>query len=150
MGYKQLKKDLMKCSKKELVSALLGCYKSDETAYNAFSNTISEYEKELRKAEKEINFLKEQINDEKEVGIRARRIYKALQSNPAITPISLEEKAKALYVFTERLSWRERNKDLMNTLEDQLSAEFETLPIEQREEMMEIFIKLSEGKINLI
>ena len=140
----------MKCSKKELVSALLGCYKNDETAYNAFSNTISEYEKELRKAEKEINLFKEQINDEKEVGIRARRIYKALQSNPTITPVSLEEKAKALYVFTERLSGRERNQDLMNTLEDQLSAEFETLPIEQREEMMEIFIKLSEGKINLI
>ena len=150
MGYKQLKKDLKKCSKKELVWLLLGCYKNDETSYWAFSNTICEYEKELQEREKEVETLKVQIDDEKEVGIRARRMYKALQSNPDTHPVSLEEKAKALYVFSERLSDRIRNENQSDSLEEQLASEFDNLPTSQKEEMMEIFIQLSEGKMNLV
>ena len=150
MGYKQLKKDLGKCSKKELIGLLIQCYKNDETAYWAFSNTICEYEKELQEREKDVETLKSQIDDEKEVGIRARKIYKALQSNPETHPLSLEQKARALYVFTEKLNDRVRNENQNDSLEEQLASEFDHLPVEQKEEMMEIFISLSEGKINLV
>lgn len=150
MGYKQLKKDLKECSKKELISLLLSSYKNDETAYWAFSNTICEYEKELQAREQEVVTLKSQIDDEKEVGIRSRRIYKALQSNPETHPVSIEQRARALYVFTERLNDRVRNEHQDDSLEEQLASEFDHLPIEQKEEMMEIFIQLSEGKISLV
>lgn len=94
--------------------------------------------------------LEAQLEDEREVGIRARRIYKALQSNPETHPVSLEHKARALYVFTEKLSDRTRNENQSNSLEEQLAQEFDNLPISQKEEMMEIYIKLSEGKLELL
>lgn len=95
--------------------------------------------------------LEAQILDEQEVGIRARRIYKALQSNPETHPVSLEQKAKNLYVYTERMTDRtltEASLERGIDLETQLSEEFDALPVDQKEEMMEIFLSISGVKFN--
>ena len=87
----------------------------------------------------EIQELKDKLEEEKEVGIRARRIYKALQSS-ADVEVSLEQKAKALYIILGRMNSKEKSNE-------ELWLEFEKLPEDQKEKVMETFILVSSGKV---
>lgn len=91
------------------------------------------------KSEWRVEELEKQLLDEKEVWIRARRIYKALQ-NTVSESLSLEEKAKNLYLFT---IWKQENR---GTIHDAIKDWEATLDC-NKELWMQYFIEISSGKM---
>lgn len=86
----------------------------------------------------QVEELKAQLLDEKEVGIRARRIYRALQSD-VYPNLTLSEKAKNLYLFT---IWKFGDGDIYAALKRWNSA-----PDEEHEVWMQYFIEISSGEM---
>jgi len=85
-----------------------------------------------------VDDLEKQLLDEKEVWIRARRIYKALQ-NTVSESLSLEDKAKNLYLFTV---WKKDNGSIRDAIKD-----WEVAPDCNKEMWMQYFIEISSGEM---